>query len=231
MYIYSRGLMYFSCFTVDHDTAPPVTPLTEEDYFGVRDLFTVEDLFKARVHLGHKAGSRNPYMKPYIFGSRLGMDIIDLDQTALMLGDALNVTAHIAARGGILLMLSRHKQTLLEVERTALEVGEYSHCREWKGGTFTNASKQYGLVTRLPDLGIFISTHNTIFEQHIGVVEMAKMNIPTVGIVDTSCDPRLINYPVPANDDSPAAISLYLKLFKEAILRGKAEFKKNSEEE
>ena len=208
-------------------TDVPTDPLQHEDYFGVRNLFSVSDLFEARVHLGHKEGTRNEYMTPFIFGNRLGVDILDLDQTALMLGDALNVMAHVAYREGVLLFLSRHFQTLLEVEKTAVECGEFSHCREWKGGTFTNATKQYGLVTRLPDLGIFVSTHNTIFEQHIGVIEMSKLNIPTVGVVDTSCDPRLITYPVPGNDDSPSAIRLYLRLFKEAILLGKAQLKKD----
>jgi small subunit ribosomal protein S2 len=47
------------------------------------------------------------------------------------------------------------------------------------------------------------------------------MNIPTIGIVDSNCNPDLLTYVVPGNDDSPVAIELYCKLFKEAILRGK----------
>lgn len=47
------------------------------------------------------------------------------------------------------------------------------------------------------------------------------MNIPTIGIVDSNCSPELITYLVPGNDDTPASIDLYCKLFKEAILRGK----------
>lgn len=77
-------------------------------------------------------------------------------------------------------------------------------------------------VTRLPDLIIFLSTHNSVLPyQHVGISEAAKMNIPTVGIVDTNSDPNLITYPVPGNDDSPTAIKLYCHLFKEAILVAK----------
>ena len=199
-----------------------VDPLKHPDYFGVRDLFTMQNLFDARVHMGHKIGTRNEYMKQFIFGNRLGVDILDLEQTTELLRDALNVTAHIAYRQGIVLFVSRHVQTMLEVERAALDCGEFSHCREWKGGTFTNATIQYGLVTRLPDLMIFISTHNTMFDENIAVVEAAKMNIPSIGIVDSSCDPRLITYPVPGNDDTPSAVKLYCRLFKEAVLLGKA---------
>ncbi|CAM5998984.1 unnamed protein product [Sphagnum balticum] len=49
----------------------------------------------------------------------------------------------------------------------------------------------------------------------------AKMCIPTVAICDTNADPRLVTYPIAANDDSTPAIELYLNLFKEAIRAGK----------
>jgi small subunit ribosomal protein S2 len=57
--------------------------------------------------------------------------------------------------------------------------------------------------------------------QHTAIRDSAKMNIPTIGIVDSNCSPDLLSYVVPGNDDSPASIDLYCKLFKEAILRGK----------
>lgn len=52
--------------------------------------------------------------------------------------------------------------------------------------------------------------------------DAAKMNIPSIGIVDTNCNPDLVTYVVPGNDDSPASIDFYCRIFKEAILRGKA---------
>ncbi|XP_067660777.1 small ribosomal subunit protein uS2m-like [Haliotis asinina] len=195
--------------------------LQHHDYFGVRDLVTVRDMFKARVHFGHKEGLRDPYMAPYLFGNRLGIDIIDLDQTLTLFQDALNFTAHIAYRGGIILFLSRHRQTMPWVERTALEVNEYSHCRFWKGGTFTNATIQFGTVTRLPDLCIFLHTQNNAFLPHAAITDSAKLLIPTVGIVDSNCDPRLITYPIPGNDDTPVTVQYYCNLFKKAILAGK----------
>ncbi|XP_023083369.1 28S ribosomal protein S2, mitochondrial isoform X3 [Piliocolobus tephrosceles] len=149
-------------------------PLKHSDFFNVKELFSVRSLFDARVHLGHKAGCRHRFMEPYIFGSRLDQDIIDLEQTATHLQLALNFTAHVAYR-----------------------------------------------KVRLPDLIIFLHTLNNIFEPHVAVRDAAKMNIPTVGIVDTNCNPCLITYPVPGNDDSPPAVHLYCRLFQTAITRAK----------
>jgi small subunit ribosomal protein S2 len=209
------------CFSLFSDADIRTDPLKHEDYFSVKSMFNVQDLFDARVHLGHKVGLRNPYMLPYLFGNRLGIDIIDLDQTAVHLQSALNLAAHMAYREAVILFVTKSRQTLLLVEETAMSCGEYAHCRYWRGGIFTNAPVMFNAVTRLPDLCIFLGTHNSIFEQHVGIVEVAKMNIPTIGIVDSSSDPRLITYPVPGNDDTPCAVQLYCKLFKQAILAGK----------
>lgn len=206
------------CLTADD-------PLKCHDFFGMRNLVTVEDLFNSRVHLGHKVGVRDPHMVPYLFGTRLGIDIIDLEQSAPLFGDALNFLAHIAFRGGIVLFVSRHIQTVPLVERTALECGEYAYCSVWRSGTFTNSTMKFGAVTRLPDVVVFTSTLNNIFEMHEAVTEAAKMNIPSIGVVDSSCDPRLITYPIPGNDDSPCSIELYCRVFKEAVIRGKAKAK------
>jgi len=110
------------------------------DYFQVHQLFTVKDLFDARVHLGHKIGSMNPRMADFVFGTRFDTCIIDLDRTATHLRQALNFVAHIAYRNGIILFVSRSPQSMLLVEKTAIECGEYAHCREWDTQFLTNSS-------------------------------------------------------------------------------------------
>ncbi|KZC14799.1 28S ribosomal protein S2, mitochondrial [Dufourea novaeangliae] len=160
-------------------------------------------------------------MRSFIFGSRLGHLIIDLDQTAELLRQALNFTAHIAFRDGIILFIAKNPQISYIVEKTAKECKEFAHTRSWKLGTFSNAEFEFGAVTRLPDLCIFLTTKESVTHQHIAVAHAAKMCIPTIGIVDTNCNPNLITYPVPGNDDSPCAIELYCRLFKDAIRRGK----------
>lgn len=103
-------------------------------------------------------------MKPYLFGSRLGHLIFDLDVTAEHLQDALNFTAHIAHRGGIILFVSHNPKHTLTIEKTAAEAGEYAHAREWNSFLFTNSEKIYQGVTRLPDLLILLSTLNPLMQ-------------------------------------------------------------------
>lgn len=107
------------------------------------------------------------------------------------------------------------------MEQTAINCGEYSHCRHWQIGTFTDSINFFGGVTRLPDLLIFLSTMNNIFETHPAVKEAAKMMIPTIGVVDTNSDPRLITYPIPGNDDTAQSIAYFCKIFEQAIKIGK----------
>lgn len=197
------------------------------DYFNVHNLFTVTDLFNARVHYGHKEGTLDNRMKPFIYGKRMGHIIFDLDITAMYLRKALNFAAHVAYRDGLILFISRNPQCTNLVENTAKECGEFVNAREWRKGTFTDSFMQFQEVTRLPDLCIFLNTLNDTLVPHDCITEAAKMMIPTVGVVDSNCNPSLITYPVPGNDDNQSSIEMYCKVFKQAILRGKQKAKED----
>ena len=68
-------------------------------------------------------------------------------------------------------------------------------------------------MKKSPDLLFIIDTRL----EHIAVAEAKNLNIPIIGIVDTNCDPDLIDYPIPGNDDSRRSIDLYCKLIAETI--------------
>ena len=68
-------------------------------------------------------------------------------------------------------------------------------------------------MKKAPDLLFIIDTKL----EHIAVAEAKNLNIPIIGIVDTNCDPELIDFPIPGNDDSRRSISLYCSLLKETI--------------
>lgn len=215
------------CFLLPADPGPHYEIQRHTDYFNVHNLFTVSDLFDARVHYGHKEGTLDDRMKPYIYGKRMGHIIFDLDKTAAYLRNALNFAAHIAYQDGVILFVSRQPQNAYLIEKTALACREYGHTRYWRGGIFTNSVMQFGGLTRLPDLCIFLNTLTETGSSHLGLRDAAKMLVPVIGICDSNCNPNPITYPVPGNDDSFASIEFYCKVFKEAILRAKQKRKEH----
>jgi len=68
----------------------------------------------------------------------------------------------------------------------------------------------------LPAVMFVIDTN----KEEIAIREARKLNIPVVAVVDSNCDPELIDYPIPGNDDAARAISLYLDLISHAVIAG-----------
>ncbi|MDZ7797630.1 MAG: 30S ribosomal protein S2 [Candidatus Marinimicrobia bacterium] len=81
-------------------------------------------------------------------------------------------------------------------------------------------------MRRLPDAIFVVDT----IEENIAVNEALKLDIPMVGLVDTNANPTLIDYPIPANDDSIRAIHLITKTLADAILEAKGGSKKTENE-
>lgn len=71
-------------------------------------------------------------------------------------------------------------------------------------------------MTRLPG-AIFVVD---IKKEHIAISEAKKLNIPVYAIVDTNCDPDLVDYPIPANDDAVKSIEIILKAISDAAIEG-----------
>jgi len=207
---------------------PANDPLSSYDYFGVHNLFTVKMLFDSRMHLGHTVRSLEHQMTKFVFGTRFDMCILDLDKTAFHLRQALNFTAHIAYRGGIILLVCRQPSLVHMVDRAAMECGEYSSTVPWKTEAFTASTLTFGQEVRLPDLLVMVHTKDKHqYQDHRAILDAAKLGIPTVGLVDTDCNPNLITYPVPGNDDSQDSVQMFLNLIKQAVMLGKE--KRNAE--
>jgi len=82
-------------------------------------------------------------------------------------------------------------------------------------------------MMRLPDVIVVIDPK----KETIGVLEARKLKIPIVGLVDTNCDPDLIDHVIPGNDDAIRAIALICMKMSDAILEGRAELQKSSDEQ
>ncbi len=74
-------ITYFMIHLANILGAVEENPLAHDDYFNVKPLVQLKELFDARVHLGHHEGCWNVFMKPYIYGARAHHHIIDLNKT------------------------------------------------------------------------------------------------------------------------------------------------------
>lgn len=99
---------------------------------------TMKQLLEAGVHFGHQTKRWNPKMRPYIFGERNGIHVIDLHQTAKMLEEAQEFLADLAARGGKIVFVGTKKQAQATVEEQASRCAMFFVNRRWLGGTLTN---------------------------------------------------------------------------------------------
>ena len=96
------------------------------------------DLLKSGAHFGHTTSRWNPKMKPYIYASRNGIHILDLEKTKAALDKGLSYVKDITSKGGTLLFVGTKKQTRDSLKAAAAACGmPYVNVR-WLGGTFTN---------------------------------------------------------------------------------------------
>lgn len=155
-------------------------------------------------------------MNPYLIGRRCELDIFDLEATLKHLKLSLTVAGSIAQRGGIILFVNGREQFDRLIRDTVEDCGEYVCSPTWRPGTLTN-SQMLLKTLRLPDLVIFLS----IGPSSTAIREAAACNIPSIGIVDSDSDPRLLTYIVPGNDDTPTSVRLYCELFGKVIKTSK----------
>ncbi|MDR2773031.1 MAG: 30S ribosomal protein S2 [Elusimicrobiota bacterium] len=111
---------------------------------------------------------------------------------------------------GIFDLLSKKEQSRIEKKRIKLE-------KSFEG---------LKDMSKLPGLMFVIDPH----EEATAVSEAKKLNIPIVAVCDTNCDPDLIDYPIPGNDDAIRAVKLFCSIIADAVLEGKGVVEKQSEE-
>ncbi|UVC11109.1 30S ribosomal protein S2 [Rhizobium sp. TH2] len=220
--------------------------------------FSMRQLLEAGVHFGHQTHRWNPKMKPYIFGDRSGIHIIDLAQSVPMLHQALKVISDTVAGGGRVLFVGTKRQASDLIADAARRSAQYYVNSRWLGGMMTNWKTISNSIQRLrkvddilasqgtgyskkerlnlerereklekalggirnmggtPDLMVVIDTN----KEKIAIDEAKRLGIPVVAIIDSNCDPDLIDYAIPGNDDASRAIALYCDLFARAALDG-----------
>ncbi|MBO4365915.1 MAG: 30S ribosomal protein S2, partial [Eggerthellaceae bacterium] len=113
---------------------------------------SIKTLLDAGAHFGHQTRRWNPKMKPYIFGSRGDIYIIDLKQTLLGMDQAYTFISNLAANGGTVLFVGTKKQAQESIAEAANSCGmPYVNAR-WLGGMLTNFVTIRSRVTRMEEL-------------------------------------------------------------------------------
>ena len=216
-------------------------------------------LIDAGVHFGHQTKRWNPRMRPYIYGARNGIHIIDLDQTAELFKRAYNFIGDTVGRGGHVLFVGTKRQAAEVVREEAERAGQFYVTGRWLGGTLTNFRTMKGGIDRLRDIDAQIEDGtidslrkkealsirregeklekylggikkmdrlpSVLFvvdpqNEHIAVNEARKLHIPIVALTDTNCDPDLIDFVVPGNDDAIRSIKLITSRIADACIEG-----------
>jgi len=112
-------------------------------------VLTMKSLLESGVHFGHQTRRWNPKMAPYIYTSRNGIYIIDLQKTTVLIDKAYDALFDIAAEGGKILFVGTKKQAQGAVAEEAERANMYYVNHRWLGGTLTNFKTIRKRVTRL----------------------------------------------------------------------------------
>jgi small subunit ribosomal protein S2 len=216
-------------------------------------------LLEAGVHFGHQTSRWNPKMKPFIFGARNDIHVIDLQKTSKLFDHAYHYIRDTVAKGEKVLFVGTKKQAQNVIVEEATRCEMFYVNNRWLGGTLTNFRTIRQSVERLKSLKKMIAdssferlTKKEILrierecqklernlpgiqemtrlpaimyvvdpkKERIAVLEARKLNIPVVGITDTNCDPEMVDFVIPANDDAIRAIKLFTEKVAEACIEG-----------
>lgn len=113
---------------------------------------TIRSLLDAAVHFGHQTRRWNPKMKPYIFGERNGVYILDLKQTMIGLDEAYSFVQQIAMLGGTVLFVGTKKQAQEPITVNAQRCSMPYINHRWLGGMLTNFVTIRNRVTHMEEL-------------------------------------------------------------------------------
>ncbi len=101
-------------------------------------ILSMKQLLEAGVHFGHQTKRWNPKMKPFIFGARNGIYIIDLQKTVALFDEVYRFVVDTVARGETVLFVGTKKQAQDSIAEEAQRCDMFYVCNRWLGGTLTN---------------------------------------------------------------------------------------------
>ncbi|MFA4842380.1 MAG: 30S ribosomal protein S2 [Candidatus Omnitrophota bacterium] len=156
----------------------------------------IKQLLEAGVHFGHQTKRWNPKMKKFIFGSRSGIYIIDLEKTEECINKARDFLLDVAAKGETVLFVGTKKQAQEVVKQEAIRCGMFYVTERWPGGLLTNYSTIKKSINRLKEIEKMKEdgTFGKLTKKEVAHLEkeMAKLNKNFSGIVQMERMPKAI---------------------------------------
>ena len=122
--------------------------------------FSMRQLLDAGIHFGHQSHRWNPKMKPYLFGIRNGIHIIDLQQTVPLLHNALVFLYEIANNNGKILFVGTKRQAQKPIQDAAVKNNQFFVTHRWPGGMLTNWKTISQSIKQLDDLDYKLDDKN-----------------------------------------------------------------------
>jgi small subunit ribosomal protein S2 len=209
----------------------------------------IDKLFSVGAHFGYAPSRRHPSVAPFIFGSKGGTELFDLEKTADLLEKALGFVKSLAGDRRTILFVGGKAEARQPLKRAAERIAQPYVASRWIGGSITNFSEIKRRLNRLSELTTMrekgewlkftkrerlliereITDLETMFgglkgvtkapdalvvidpkHEAVAVAEAHKMNIPVIALLNSDCDSRNIQYPIPGNDASVESITYVL---------------------
>ncbi|VFP86753.1 30S ribosomal protein S2 [Candidatus Erwinia haradaeae] len=152
------------------------------------ETISMHEMLQAGVHFGHQTRYWNPKMKPFIFGSRNKVHIINLEKTVPMFNEALSEITKISTRKGKILFVGTKRAANLAIKKHALSCDQFFVNHRWLGGMLTNWKTVRQSIKRLKELEI--QSQDGTFEKLtkkealIRIGQLAKLENSLGGIKD-----------------------------------------------
>ena len=139
----------------------------------------MENLLEAGAHFGHQTKRWNPKMKPYIFGQRNGIYVIDLGKTSKLFQEAEDFVSRLAENGQTLLFVGTKRQAQDLVQEEARRCGMFFVNQRWLGGLLTNFMTIQRSIGRLRELEAMAEDgrYETLSKKEIARIEKEKRKL------------------------------------------------------
>ena len=203
-------------------------------------VVSMKQLLEAGVHFGHQTRRWNPKMARFIFTERNGIYIIDLQKTVQKVDEAYEFVRDLAAKGESVLFVGTKKQAqnsmLTNFRTIQTRIARLKELEAmFEDGTVEQYTKKEAMLMQrelqkleknLGGIKDMKKLPGAIFvvdskKEEIAVKEARKLGIPVIATVDTNCDPDVIDFPIPANDDAIRAVKLLTSKIADAVLEGR----------